>query len=1206
MTPSRFPLSRSLVLLSALVVPVLVGCKASAPAIGAFKVQTTNVSDGDSWFLNRPIKIFFNNAVDPNSVSFGSVILRPTDPSNSGNPVTGTFELIADADGNANFGIQFNPACPTNASNTNGGFVPGSLNYELVLPTQGSGGSSVLRDVAGHQLSVGLTRTFRTPAIGDVLFADTIVGPPMLQSLQVPNALGLMSQDATILVLGFNQSINPDPANLQPDRLYVQYSNPGGVFPSSGNIIAGNWQVVSNCGDGAVLHFVVSGILIPGRDIRVVLTPDFEDIGGNSNTSKIVSAPVTLPTLSSFYASGPTFTEADVTYDEFRDDFGTPNNIDFEADLPQPSAIVTPDLVTAGFPFPGTPVGVDQNFVVTTAQGVLAIDTTDVVQVTDGNGKVFTVDHGVLNVHDFTIEAGATLRATGSNPFIVYVSGEAILLGTLDASGFNATQPDGGAFHPEIMVPGASGACGGGDGGDASWVTDDYTPRGENGDGPFGLLHAGGEGGEGGYQQDRNPALSPTLVSSDFLLAGGGGGGGFSEGRTDAIFWDRWSLLENPGTFENSGPDLRVDRHTIFNGTLDPNTTFMGAEDGLRGSSLGNDVPASDQARQDPHGVHGFEDQSPDILPQLSNGEEPDITFDPPQTSVSGIDYAFGSPTIGPDGGVGGAPIFQDADPSNNFWGQRYYWDGTPGTEPVLITGELLAPSAGSGGGASGDLQTLFRLLDVDGNDQQDILGDHFPDQNFPYGFTARYFRGAPGGGGGGQVQILALGPITLGPAAILKANGGSGNGGESTAEGTLWGSTSQVSGSGGGSGGHIVLHSASGLNLSLIDVGLPGDPGIPATFFDSITPAHLIQAIGGRRGWAGSRFAAGTSNGGFNESNADNLTGAEGSNGVGYDGNSTYMTGRGGAGASGLIQIHVPNPLTDITYHPNVDAAFKQYITAQDLTNPVISDRQDEVLGVYAIPTPFTLVPMYSPESQFQSKWIDTGLAELRNPANGVGPFPDYADPALSFAGIDPLTGLVNTSANLVTPGAVVGSDGGAGTASFQNYTVTITNPSASFVADFLRNPRLLIGYDVVPDTTQLTPASFEIVDAVYTAAPETLVLSTRVSDGPMALLASLNWAVQAKFFRITTTDTKDRLPISASVRIQFQGTEETSPGSNIPDLAATTPWTGDGVTTLADLKGMRFIRYRVTFNIDALNAGPTVDKERPSLEYIKLPIAW
>jgi hypothetical protein len=1181
-------LLRSAFVLGATLLPLfVVGCKKSEAAIGRFEVLTSNVSTGDTWLLNRPIQLFFNNAIDPNSVNFASVLLRPTDQANSGNPVTGTFSLITDAEGNKDFGIQFNPACPDNVDNSNGGFVPGNFGYELALPTEGAGGAAILRDTAGHQLAIGLTRTFRTPSVGESLFADTIVGPPRLDSLVVPNTLGLISQNDANIILNFNQSVNPEPINLAPDRIFVQYSNVGGVFPLSGNVIPGALSIVSNCGDGAILYFAISGVMVPGRDIRVVLTSNFEDLGGNTNSSSVVSVSVSVPTIAEFYADGPAIDEDDVTFDEYVERFGNANRLDLDADLPQPPAAVSTGLIAANFPFPGTPVGVDRNFVVTTAQGLLQVDTSSTTQVVDGNGKVFNVVNGVMNVHDFSIEAGATLRALGSNPLVVYVSGEAILLGTLEASGFNATAPDGAVLAWELSVPGALGACGGGNGGDASQVIDDFTPRGEAGQGAFGVAFGGGQGGEGGYQQDRNPALSGTLTSSDTLIAAGGAGGGFGEGRTDSIFWDRWSLLENPNTFDNAGPDLRADRHTIFNGTIDPDTAFLGAEDGLRGSSLDLNRDPTDQTVATSHGVEGFEDRSQDE--DLGGGQFDNAGFDQAETGGA-IGFPFGNPSTGPDGGLAGRSIFEDADVSNNFWGHRYVWDGTPGVAPRLTTGELSAPAAGSGGGASGDIQTIFRF-DLDGDTYPDTVNMLFPDPNFTGGgYTARYFRGAPGGGGGGQVQLMCLGPITLGPAAILKVNGGAGNGGDSTADGGAQATTSQVSGSGGGSGGHLILHSASGLNLSLIDVGNPGDPGDPATFFAAVNNAHSIQAIGGRRGWAASRLPA---DAGFS---------GEGNN----DGNSTYMVGRGGAGASGLIQIHVPNPLTDITYHASVNDAFKLYITDEDITNPVISDRQDEVLGVYAIPVPFTLVPFFSPESQVQSAWVDTGLAELRNPANGTGPFPDFLDGTLGFEGIDQATGLVQTGANLVTPGSVAGFDAGAGSASFTNYTVTISNPSASFGADLLRNPSLFDGYDIVPDSTQVTPQTFEIVDAAYTASPETLVLTTRVSDGPMALIASANWLVRAKFFRITTTETKDRLPSSASVRIQFQGTEETSPGSNTPDLTAISDWTGDGVTTMSDLQGKRFVRYRITFDIDALNSGPTIDKEKPSAQYFKFPWGW
>jgi len=1109
MLPSRFPNLRNLFLVSGVLCAAIAGgCKSTSPTIGTFEALTSNISDGDIWSLNRPIQIVFSSSIDPASVGFSSVILRPTDADNLGSPVTGTFTLKSDSVGNANRVIVFTPSCPTNAANDNGGLIPGGKNYELVLPTLGNNGSAILRDTQGHQLAIGLSRRFKTPVFGEPLFADTTVGPPAFDSVTLPNSLGLLSHGITEIIVGFNQSINPNPANLAGDRLFVQYSNSSDLFPTSGNVVPGDWLVVSNCGDGAILHFRVSGILIPGRLMRVVASSDFQDIGGSTNTSVLLSPAVAMPTLAELYAEGPSFTETDVTVDEYRDEFNGPNGLDLEASLPQPVALVGPNMLSADFAFPGSAVATDHNLVVSANQGLLTLTTDDGSHdFSDGNGRTFTITNGVLEVNNFTIEAGATLRAAGENPFIIYVAGEATLLGTLDASGFNATAPDGGTYHPELMVPGALGACGGGQGGNASATIDSYTVRGARGSGPFHSVLGGGQGGEGGFQQYTSPAAvggGNTRADASYLVAGGGGGGGFALGRTDSVFWDQWALAVNPLTFDDAGPDLRVDRHTIFGGggALDPNVYFVGAEAGLRGSARGSGTLETSPL---PHGVHGYEDL-------LEDGDAIDTAnFDPAETGGT-IAYKYGSLTNGPDGGVGGAAIFADGALANDFFGTRFFWDGNLANDPVLVTGELLSAYAGSGGGASGDLQALLRYIG-DGGAPLELplpLIAHWPDVNFPnHGpATPAYYRGAPGGGGGGQVQIHALGAITLGPGTVLKVNGGAGHGGESTFEGTTSGTTTQVSGSGGGSGGHMVLHTTTGLNLAAIPVGTAGTPSVPGTFFDALVPNYVMRSIGGRRGWALSASSA-----------TFNLGGA--ANDVNFDGNGPFSTGRGGAGASGVIQVHVPNPLTDITYAASVDAAFKLYISGLDLSNPPISDRQDAILGLYTLPQAFTLVPFYSPQSQLQSKWIDTGLAGHRV-NSGAGTYPAYLDSLLHFDGINANTGLVNTTANTVAAGTTVGSDGGAGSAVFGNYTVTISDPSSSFSADFLRNPNLIIGFDILPNAALGNPPTFEIVSATYTASPERLVLNTRVSDGPMALVASPSWAVRSKWILHLERDAK------------------------------------------------------------------------------------
>ena len=215
---------QTILLLAASLIAFLPGCKSESPSSTAFVVLDATVIDGDNWLINRPVDIYFGSAIDFNSVSTSSVIFRATDTINLGVPVTGTYELIPDVLGRANHAIRFTPACPTNPEFDNGGFVPGSVSYELLLPTVSSGGYTVVRDVGGRPLSVGLTRNFITPALGDTYFYDPGSGPANITEVQAPAGLGLLSIDGATFRVKFDQGIGPSPANLGIDRIYVEYS----------------------------------------------------------------------------------------------------------------------------------------------------------------------------------------------------------------------------------------------------------------------------------------------------------------------------------------------------------------------------------------------------------------------------------------------------------------------------------------------------------------------------------------------------------------------------------------------------------------------------------------------------------------------------------------------------------------------------------------------------------------------------------------------------------------------------------------------------------------------------------------------------------------------------------------------------------------------------------------------------------------------
>ncbi|MBI5361549.1 MAG: hypothetical protein HZA53_00115, partial [Planctomycetes bacterium] len=143
-----------------------------------------------------------------------------------------------------------------------------------------------------------------------------------------------------------------------------------------------------------------------------------------------------------------------------------------------------------------------------------------------------------------------------------------------------------------------------------------------------------------------------------------------------------------------------------------------------------------------------------------------------------------------PIGGAVGPRPFVDTDPNNDFWGTMVTAAG------AVIRGELPNPSAGAGGGGGGSACPTAS----------------FP--TTPFTVTGDE-KGAGGGGGGGSLRILALGDIRFGGLGAasrgrIECNGGTGGGGENTN-----GINRIGGGSGGGSGGHLILQSASQIDLS-------------------------------------------------------------------------------------------------------------------------------------------------------------------------------------------------------------------------------------------------------------------------------------------------------------------------------------------------------------------------------------------------------
>ena len=659
--------------------------------------------------------------------------------------------------------------------------------------------------------------------------------------------------------------------------------------------------------------------------------------------------------------------------------------------------------------------------------------------------------------------------------------------------------------------------------------------------------------------------------SPPHLIAGGGGGGSFSQTWNEAIVWDGWTAAQRPSSADNQKHDHQPDRHPYWPDGVwrDPalgarRLPVPGGEDGMRGSSV-DAVLGFDPENPPtlPHGVYGMEDGLPDYVDPPDQASQVDPAWDSPL-----IPFDYGHPTNGPDGGRRGVSVFSaDGSTGNDFWGARINLDGS------LTRGELLIPWAGSGGGASGDSFQVQRETDGFGNLLNVNLSWRM--QPWPPNCGTSYYRkGAPGGGGGGQLQLLAIGPLVFGPSGSVSANGGIGHGGESTIF-----ADRQVSGSGGGSGGHVILHSAAYIDLRELVVGSAGHAGE----LGDLLFADAVTAVGGRRGWA-----------------ASYLTTIPGGNR--QDGNGDLMIGRGGAGGNGVVQFHVADPGTDLLWPAAAEAGIRDYVHHGDPAGTAADpDRVEEVLRFFSRPQPYVCVPLFASASQAQSVWIDTGLAGLRQPANGDGPFPDWADPALRFGGVLPDGWVPRDGARVAALPELLRAP--QRRAAFSSTGLVVSAASAVFAGreHFLRSPATLVGYDLLP-SAEAPLATFEIVEAEYRPAADELRLGTRVTDGSLllALDPAEDWALRPKFFRIDALGVKDGLPPSTAVRLEVQGSDDPEqPASVVP---APNQWTAD----LALLKGKRFVRYRVTFEIDALGQGPSQASPKPSLGYLKLPFVW
>lgn len=1105
------------------------------PAVD-FQVVSISLENGTLLPLNRPVLVRFNHEVDFASVSNTSIEIRNA----QGVAAVGSFApllLDTDADGRPDASdpmtVQWQPACPTLPDYSDAGLSNLGEPYTLRLRGIDSGGPQVLRDTQGRELKTSATRSFSTPNSSDpsVLFEDPRAGAPAVvvrtpgdsrqagvtrvelggdidlnaalyferqdplsQSSVVPGPaatggvlvpLNLYSDAAqsVVFVVEFDQPINPATRNLASDRLRLEYQ-----LEASGPQwipIETEVTLVQNCGSsGAQVRLAPVGILPPGSQVRAIVGTGFEGLVGLSDRTlseqnRFAVVGTRTPLEGSLPDPSALADEILLRFDQGGSGRGSFQDVD--ANLGIPDALWGGGSLRSNLNFPGDG-GLGGNFDWVVRQALESFDTSEQV-IVGGPNQTRSLEQlttgGVVNVNDFIIRPGARLLVLGPNPFVVNATGEIRIEGELDASGVSARDVislNTGA-QPE---PGGSGNCGGGDGGTASSVRNNSTPRGDSGFGPLGQGATGGQGGESGAGPNSN------VIAPENRRPGGGGGGRFHLDQDDRSATSEFGQLEpSAGMRAQSGGD----GHAQSRGAVSGQSPAMG-----------------------------------------------------------------GAPGVGP---------FVDGDPRNDFFGQRIDvdvsipFDGMPpvaGAPRGIIAGELLGLHAGYGGGGGGDALPAAR----------------FPTPNWTVSSDE---KGGGGGGGGGAVRLRALGPIRfVGLGSHLSCSGGRGAIGESFIF------VDRIGGTGGsGSGGHVILESASQISFEL-----PPVDQRPAGM-----RRHVFIDARGRAG----RVGLPTNQAPLEQ---DLL-------------NIPQDVSFGGTGGPGLIQLHVPDALTPPQENPSITDIVLPVGTEAEL-NAGDANALHEVMR----PAGVQLLSNFAGASSAQTRWIDLRRTELN---------PDGSEDLVRFLfeGIDPLTGSVLATNGLVdelepilsgtlAPGLVevLGTD-----------CLRIRGAALQPLIDsgsndlYLRTPALLRDFILRIRTGISLDFDFAVQAATYDGDLGMLDLSlNRVAGLGIGQLVNpsrpVSYRLIPRYFSIKSGGVLNALPMNSDLRVRFEAAREDPSGR--PDaLNPLVPLTSDVSELNALLPGeLDFLRLRFDLNVDVQGTGLSLQTPTLELDFLRLPFRF
>lgn len=529
-----------------------------------------------------------------------------------------------------------------------------------------------------------------------------------------------------------------------------------------------------------------------------------------------------------------------------------------------------------------------------------------------------------------------------------------------------------------------------------------------------------------------------------------------------------------------------------------------------------------------------------------ARGERPFGSLDPQDPVLAALDDNAGTPT---------QALFH----LDDFWG-----DMRVGS--TVIHGELAGPWAGSGGGGGGDV----------------VVSSSFPAVPFSPAISER--PGGGGGGGGGSILVRCLGDVRFGANGRIDASGGPGASG-SNSPGSLMGAGG---GGGGGSGGHVVLQAAGRIDFSACVAG---------GAVDNFASGAGILARGGQGG-AGANGAGGAGNLGVETvPNQDMLPphsyGASAPCAVA--GNTVgVVPGCGGDGGPGLVQLHVADASGIVLPTSGTPLSSLIHPTPVGAT-PLNVD----------VPSQWNrLVVPFGRTSRAMSKWIPLGATHV-DPRGSLSGQTEFW-----FAGTNPSTGLVQTNAGSIgdLPPILTGNLGpapmlphvGADDRSVVFDASTLTDAVYAQGMGIWRRFVLLVG-------SGANATRYEVASASIDSGAGTLRITVSESGAPLAGRTGAV-SVLPRFFRVQEAGGFDHLSTTNLIRIEFQAAPAGPSGGPAPSAA--TPWVSDitalNTTTAPANTSLRFLRFRVTFDLAVGQPTVALHEPLPGLDFLSVPFRF